>query len=259
MRAYECDPFAGAGCPAGDGCYAFIEYPTARCGSETYRAQCFAAGTTGQGRFCQSGSECAPGSGCFITGAMNRCLRLCRLDGSGDPCPRAARCVSPPTCPTSERVSEPPGGLGAASSGVRGAHGAQPARRGPAAGAVRDRRGVRRRALVHGRGGVPRGAVLPGAPVVCLTGGDPCIDSVCDEDARACQRVFLTDDRDNDGYRAPRPGSRPGDPDRCGDDCDDTNPRVHPGATEAATASTTTATGSSTTTQPSLPQGLRCG
>jgi hypothetical protein len=76
------------------------------------------------------------------------------------------------------------------------------------------------------------GRCSPGAPVVCLTGGDPCIDSVCDENARACQRVFLTDDRDNDGFRAPRPGSRPGDPDRCGDDCDDTNPRVYPGATE---------------------------
>lgn len=92
MRAYECEPFAQTGCPAGEGCYAFIEYPAERCGSETYRAQCFAAGTTGQGRFCQSGSECAPGSGCFITGAMNRCLRLCRLDGSGDPCPRGAVC-----------------------------------------------------------------------------------------------------------------------------------------------------------------------
>ncbi|MEZ4393879.1 MAG: hypothetical protein R3A48_22630 [Polyangiales bacterium] len=92
MRAYECDTFAQTGCPAGEGCYAFIEYPSERCGSETYRARCFAAGSTAAGRFCQSGSECAPGSGCFVTGAMNRCLRLCRLDGAGEPCPRGSVC-----------------------------------------------------------------------------------------------------------------------------------------------------------------------
>lgn len=92
MRAYECDPFASAGCPAGEGCYAFIEYPTVRCGSETYRAQCFAAGTTEPGRFCTSGTDCTAGSGCFVTGAMNRCLRLCRVDGTGAECPRGTVC-----------------------------------------------------------------------------------------------------------------------------------------------------------------------
>lgn len=92
MRAYECDPFSQRGCPSGEGCYAFIEYPQARCGSETYRAQCFASGGTPQGQFCRGGSECSPGSGCFVTGAMNRCLRLCRIDGTGDPCPRGTVC-----------------------------------------------------------------------------------------------------------------------------------------------------------------------
>lgn len=92
MRDYACDPFGRGGCPPGEGCYAFIEYPTARCGSETYRARCLPAGSAPPGRFCTSGTDCAPGSGCFVTGAMNRCLRLCRVDGSGDPCPRGAVC-----------------------------------------------------------------------------------------------------------------------------------------------------------------------
>lgn len=76
------------------------------------------------------------------------------------------------------------------------------------------------------------GRCVPGAPVVCLTGGDVCVESVCDEEARACRRSFVTEDRDGDGHRAPRPGTRRGDPDRCGDDCDDDNPAVHPGASE---------------------------
>ncbi|MDB4931310.1 MAG: uncharacterized protein JWM10_3794 [Myxococcaceae bacterium] len=92
QRAYECDPLAGGECPAGEGCYAFVEYPTARCGSETYRARCFEVGTTAPGEFCRGGTECAAGAGCFVTGAMNRCLRLCRLDGAEPRCQRGTVC-----------------------------------------------------------------------------------------------------------------------------------------------------------------------
>lgn len=92
QRAYECDPLAGTGCPGGQGCYAFIEYPSVRCGSETYRARCFEAGSTAPGMFCRSGTECAAGAGCFVTGAMNRCLRLCRLDGAEPRCRRGTVC-----------------------------------------------------------------------------------------------------------------------------------------------------------------------
>lgn len=92
QRAYECDPLSRTGCPVGQGCYAFIEYPMVRCGSEIYRARCFDVGSTEPGLFCRSGTECSAGSGCFVTGAMNRCLRLCRLDGAEPRCQRGTVC-----------------------------------------------------------------------------------------------------------------------------------------------------------------------
>lgn len=92
QREYECDPLGGEGCLADQGCYAYIEYPTVRCGSEIYRARCFEAGTTATGMFCRSGTECTAGAGCFVTGAMNRCLTLCRLDGAEPRCQRGTVC-----------------------------------------------------------------------------------------------------------------------------------------------------------------------
>lgn len=91
-RDYACEPLGQQGCQPGESCYPFIEYPTERCGVETYRAQCFAAGTSGQGDFCRGGTECLSGYACFVTGAMNRCLRLCRLDGTEPRCGRGQVC-----------------------------------------------------------------------------------------------------------------------------------------------------------------------
>lgn len=76
------------------------------------------------------------------------------------------------------------------------------------------------------------GRCIPGAPVICEGATDACVESSCDETARRCVRRALTEDRDGDGVRAPRPGSRPGERDRCGEDCDDTDPAVFPGARE---------------------------
>jgi hypothetical protein len=72
---------------------------------------------------------------------------------------------------------------------------------------------------------------VPGAPLVCM-GSTACAVVACDEVTRACTTTPATEDRDGDGFRAPRPGTSPGAPDRCGDDCDDTDPAVHPGAAE---------------------------
>jgi hypothetical protein len=92
QRAYECDPLRQLGCAVNQGCYVYVDPATERCGVETYRARCFREGTHGQGQFCTGGSECAVGFSCFVTGAMNRCLRLCRLDGNGTPCERGLVC-----------------------------------------------------------------------------------------------------------------------------------------------------------------------
>ena len=75
------------------------------------------------------------------------------------------------------------------------------------------------------------GRCAPGTPVVC-EGAAQCLAATCDEATRACVRGPATEDRDGDGHRAPRPGTRPGAPGACGDDCDDNDRFVRPGATE---------------------------
>lgn len=60
---------------------------------------------------------------------------------------------------------------------------------------------------------------------------DPCTEDSCDPE-RGCQHRFLTEDRDGDGYRAPRAGFDPGEPGACGDDCDDGSGVTYPGAPE---------------------------
>ena len=92
-RQYTCDPFnPTVGCMAGTACYPYIEYPTGVCGHEIYHADCAAVGTTPIDGFCNDGIECAAGETCFVTGSGNRCLALCRIDGSGTPCPRGRVC-----------------------------------------------------------------------------------------------------------------------------------------------------------------------
>lgn len=61
---------------------------------------------------------------------------------------------------------------------------------------------------------------------------DPCTTDVCDPVLKECRYTLATLDSDGDGYRAPRPGFFPGEPDSCGDDCDDTNAAAHPGGIE---------------------------
>ncbi len=92
VRMYTCDPLNTSSCPAGQSCYPSIDYPTMVCGVETYRTDCFPAGTSGQDTFCMFGTQCRVGFSCFVTGAMNRCLRLCRLDGRPPQCDNGTVC-----------------------------------------------------------------------------------------------------------------------------------------------------------------------
>ncbi|MFO0658282.1 MAG: putative metal-binding motif-containing protein [Polyangiaceae bacterium] len=81
----------------------------------------------------------------------------------------------------------------------------------------------------------------PCGPQRCLSGkcvaqpglvcadDDPCTNDRCDSTVGACVFEPVTLDLDGDGHRAPRPGTKPGDPDSCGDDCDDTSALAFPG------------------------------
>jgi hypothetical protein len=61
---------------------------------------------------------------------------------------------------------------------------------------------------------------------------DPCTADTCDPFSGACYYELATRDNDGDGFRGPRPGTKPGDPDACGDDCDDTSELAYPGGVE---------------------------
>jgi hypothetical protein len=69
------------------------------------------------------------------------------------------------------------------------------------------------------------------APVDC-DDHDPCTTDACNSETGMCSHVSAVLDLDGDGYFAPLPGKKPGEPGACGDDCDDTNPAAHPGGTE---------------------------
>jgi hypothetical protein len=88
----ECDPFSTpSGCPAGDGCYPFVDYPTGPCDKEEYGTVCYPPGYGQQGEPC-GGGLCASGFVCVITGQGNQCVELCPLTGQDD-CPAGLVCV----------------------------------------------------------------------------------------------------------------------------------------------------------------------
>jgi hypothetical protein len=93
QRMYNCDPYATpTTCPMGQSCYVYIDYPMGSCGMEIYRSDCFMTGTTPPDGFCTTATDCQPGFGCFITGSSNRCLSLCRLDGTPPQCSMGRVC-----------------------------------------------------------------------------------------------------------------------------------------------------------------------
>ena len=75
------------------------------------------------------------------------------------------------------------------------------------------------------------GRCVASPPRVC-SDGDPCTADKCDPQTGACLFPPATLDLDNDGFRGPLPGHRPGDAGSCGDDCDDTSAAARPGGVE---------------------------
>ena len=91
----ECDPFSGgASCPAGEGCYPFVDHPFGQgCGAQTFGTVCMVAGTARQGEVCGDGaSECASGFVCVVGSQPGkRCVQLCRMSDPNS-CPRGMIC-----------------------------------------------------------------------------------------------------------------------------------------------------------------------
>ncbi|WP_437604153.1 putative metal-binding motif-containing protein [Sorangium sp. So ce590] len=82
-----------------------------------------------------------------------------------------------------------------------------------------------------GAAGRRGGTCVALAPVDC-DDGDPCTRDTCESATGACSYGPSTLDSDGDGFRAPLPGTRPGEPLSCGDDCDDSSAAAFPGGQE---------------------------
>lgn len=81
----ECDPFAPGTCPAGTGCYPFVDHPEGGgCEQQAYGTVCLPAGQGRQGDLCGDdvGDYCASGFVCVVgQRAGKRCAALCKLGG----------------------------------------------------------------------------------------------------------------------------------------------------------------------------------
>jgi hypothetical protein len=88
---YQCQPFENpTGCPFGEACYPWVDYPTGPCDHEEFGTICAPAGIGGQGDPCTG--LCAAGHVCVITGQGTQCVQLCQLIGE-DNCPAGLFCV----------------------------------------------------------------------------------------------------------------------------------------------------------------------
>ena len=89
----ECDPYNqfNGDCPADEGCYITITYPSMPCGQETYGTVCSSVGQGGQGTPCEGPNDCGAGFVCVVSGSGNQCVELCHLDGPTG-CPEGLVC-----------------------------------------------------------------------------------------------------------------------------------------------------------------------
>ncbi len=75
----ECDPLAPvSGCPEGEACFPYVDYPAGPCDVERYGAVCRPEGPGTQGESC-AGQSCAADYLCISTGRGTQCARLCGL------------------------------------------------------------------------------------------------------------------------------------------------------------------------------------
>jgi hypothetical protein len=81
-------------------------------------------------------------------------------------------------------------------------------------------------------GAAPRGGSCALLEPVDCDDNDPCTLDECQPETGLCLYDVATHDNDGDGFKAPRPGTKPTDPDSCGTDCDDTSEKAFPGNQE---------------------------
>jgi hypothetical protein len=80
-------------CPANEGCFVYVEYPSSACAQEVYGSACAKAGSGTQGAGCGGSQDCAAGYTCVVSGSGNQCAALCSLDAP-DPCSNGTVCES---------------------------------------------------------------------------------------------------------------------------------------------------------------------
>jgi hypothetical protein len=88
---YRCNLRAQTGCQPGEGCYAFVLYPSSSCEAETYGSGCAPEGPGVQYSPCGSGSGCKAGYDCVISGRGTICAKHCDLNRPGS-CPEGHVC-----------------------------------------------------------------------------------------------------------------------------------------------------------------------
>jgi hypothetical protein len=88
----ECDLFhQPSGCPAGQACYPYVNYPNKPCQQEQYGTLCSPPGVGKQGDPCDNGDGCAGGFVCVITGQGDQCVQDCPISGPNT-CPEGLFC-----------------------------------------------------------------------------------------------------------------------------------------------------------------------
>ena len=80
----QCNVFTQDCMDPGTACYPASIPPEAPCESEIYGQFCLPVGSGTQGAPCDTGTGCAQGFVCLITGATTQCAQLCEFGGSHD-------------------------------------------------------------------------------------------------------------------------------------------------------------------------------
>jgi len=90
----ECDPLEQvSGCPDGQSCFPFVDYPSGPCEVERFGTFCALSGSGTQGDSCAA-EPCAAEHICVSTGRGTQCARLCALsDDSRDVCAPGLLCL----------------------------------------------------------------------------------------------------------------------------------------------------------------------